>query len=130
MFKFEKISFGLRNVPATFQHLMETVLTILVRKICYVYLDDILIVGRTLEEHLENIARVLDRLQEEGLKLKPSKWHFLLKQIQYLGHTVSDQGILLDVNKVKVVQNFSIPTDLKSMRSFLGLASYYRRFVP
>ena len=58
---------------------METVLAGLVRKICYVYLDDILIVGRTLEEHLENIARVLDGLQEAGLKLKTSKCHFLLK---------------------------------------------------
>ena len=130
LFEFEKMPFGLCNAPATFQRLMETVLAGLVRKICYVYLDDILIVGRTLEEHLENIARVLDRFQEAGLKLKPSKCHFLLKQIQYLGHTISDQGILPDANKVKAVQNFPIPTDLKSLRSFLGLASYYRRFVP
>ena len=64
------------------------------------------------------------------MKLKPSKCDFLLNQIQYMGHTISDQGTLPDVNKVKAVQNFSIPTDLKSLWSFLGLASYYRRFAP
>ena len=67
--------FGLCNAPATFQRLMEIVLAGLVRKFCYVYVDDILVVGRTLEEHLENIAGVLDRLQEAELKLKLSKCH-------------------------------------------------------
>ena len=109
---------------------MDTVLAGLVRKICFVYLDDILIIGKTFEDHLENVARVLDRLQEAGLKLKPSKCNFLLKQVQYLGHTISDRGISPDARKVKAVKNFPKPIDLKSLRSFLGLASYYRRFIP
>ena len=116
--------FGLTNAPVTFQCLMETVLAGLLRKICSVYLDDILIIGRTLEE---NVARVLDRLQEAGLNLKPSKSNFLLKQVQYLGHTISDRGISPDARKVEAVKK---PIDLKSLRSFLGLASYYRRFIP
>ena len=130
LFEFEKMPFGLSNAPATFQRLMETVLAGLVRNICYVYLDDILIIGKTFEEHLKNIARVLDRLQEAGLKLKPSKCHFLLRQVQYLGHTISDQGISPDASKIEAVKSFPEPTDLKSLRSFLGLASYYRRFIP
>ena len=76
LFEFDKMPFGLTNVPATFQRLMETVLAGLIRKICFVYLDDILIIGKTFEDHLENVARVLDRLQEAGLKLKPSKCNF------------------------------------------------------
>ena len=122
--------FGLTNASATFQRLMETVLAGLVRKICFVYLDDILIIGKTFEDHLENVARVLDRLQEAGLKLKPSKCNFLLKQVQYLGHTISDRGISPDARKVEAVKNIPKPIDLKSLRSFLGLASYYRRFIP
>ena len=90
----------------------------------------ILIIGKTFEDHLENVARVLDRLQEAGLKLKPSKCNFLLKQVQYLGHTISDRGISPDARKVEAVKNFPKPIDLKSLRSFLGLASYYRRFIP
>ena len=101
----------------------------LVRNICNVYLD-ILIIGKTFEEHLENIARVLDQLHQAGLKLKPSKCHFLLRQVWYLGHTISDQGVSPDAIKIEAVKNFPKPTDLKSLRSFLGLASYYRRFIP
>ena len=70
LFEFDKMPFWLTNAPATFQRLMETVLAGLVRKICFVYLDDILIIGKIFEDHLENVARVLDRLQEAGLKLK------------------------------------------------------------
>ena len=97
LFEFDKMPFGLTNAPATFQHFMETVL---VRKICFVYLDDILIIGKTFEDHLEYVARVLDQLQEAGLK---SKCNFLLKQFQYLGHTISD---LTDAKKVEAVKNF------------------------
>lgn len=89
-----------------------------------------LIIRKNFEEHLENIARVLDRLHEAGLKLKPSKCHFLLRQVQYLGHTISDQGISPDATKIEAVKSFPKPTDLKALRSFLGLASYYRRFIP
>ena len=73
LFEFDKMPFGLTNVSATFQCMMETVLADLMRKICFVYLDDILIIGKTFENHMENVARVLDRLREAGLKLKPSK---------------------------------------------------------
>ena len=120
--------FGLTNALATFQRLMETVLVGLVRNICYVYLDDILIIEKTFEEHLENIARVLRK--STTLKLKPSKCHFLLRQVQYLGHTISDRGISPDATKLEAIKNFPKPTDLKSLRSFLGLASYYREFSP
>ena len=105
-FEFEKMSFGLTNVLATFQCLMETVLAGLVRNLCDVYLDYILIIGKTFEEHLENITRILDQLHQAGLKLKHSKCHFLLKQFQYLGHTISDRGISPDATKIEAVKSF------------------------
>ena len=108
LFEFDNMPFGFTNAPATFQRLMETVLAGLVRKICFVYLDNILIIGKIFEDHLENVARVLDRLQEAGLK---SKCNFLLKQFQYLGHTISDLGISPDAKKVVAVKNFPKPTD-------------------
>ena len=85
----------------------------------------ILIIGKTFEEHLENITRVLSQLHEAGLKLKPSKCHFLLRQVQYLGHTISDQGVSPDATTIEAVKNFPKPTDLKLLRRlFLDLASY------
>ena len=115
---------------ATFQRLMETVLTGLIRDKCIAYIDDILVMGETLEDHLQNLQLVLQRLREAGLKLRPSKCHFLQRSVEYLGHVVSERGISPDPWKVEAVRNFPMPTNLKSLRSFLGLASYYQRFIP
>ena len=114
----------LRNAPATFQCL---VLSGLTGTKCLVYIGDILVVGQTFQEHLENVQTVLDRLQGAGLQLKP---HFR-KEVEYLGYTVTSHGIKADPNKVEAVSNFPLPRDLKQLhvRYFLGLASYYRRFM-
>ena len=130
LYQFRKMPFGLVNAPATFQRLMEIVLSGLARSVCVVYLDDVLVVGRTMTEHNANLSRVMDRLRKAGLKLRPGKCRFALTEVEYLGHVVSEQGIRADPRKVKAVQQFPVPQDVKSLRSFLGLASYYRKFVP
>ena len=129
-YEFTVMPFGLCNAPATFQRLMETVLAGLARKRCIIYLDDILVVGRTFEEHLRNLCEVFERLRQFGLRLKPSKCHLAKRQVTYLGYNVSEGGISADSSKVDAVKRFPTPNDVSSLRSFLGLASYYRRFVP
>ena len=130
LFEFCKMPFGLVNAPATFQRLMEIVLAGLAREGCLVYLDDVLVVGKTLEEHNRNLAKVLDRIREAGLRLKPKKCHFAKTEVEYLGHVVSADGVRTDPKKLDAVHAFPTPTDVRTLRSFLGLASYYRRFIP
>ena len=130
LYEFTVMSFGLCYVPATFQRLMESVLAKIAREKCLVYLDDVLVMGSTLEEHLSNLREVLTRLAEAGLKLKPSKCKLVHKKVEYLGYVVSSSGIAADPKKIYAVENFPRSTDLKSLRSFLGLTSYYRRFIP
>ena len=130
LFEFNVMPFGLCNAPATFQRLMSSVLAGLIPESCLVYLDDIVVVGSTFEEHLVNLERVFQRLRESGLRLKPKKCHFSQGKVEYLGHIVSKEGIEVDVRKVTTVREYLQPLDLKALRSFLGLASYYRRFIP
>ena len=135
--EFNVMPFGLCNAPATFRRLMSSVLAGLIPESCPVYLDDIVVVGSTFEEHLVNLERVFQRLREAGLKLKPKKCHFAQGKVEYLGHigdvhiyTFSKEGIEVDARKVTAVREYPQPLDLKALRSFLGLASYYRRFIP
>ena len=130
LYEFLVMPFGLCNAPATFQRLMEQVLHGLIGKCCVVYLDDILVIGETFEKHMDNLKKVLERLQEADLHLKMKKCHFVQTSAEYLGYLVSSQGISVDPRKVEAILNFPVPVDLKSLKSFLGLASYYRRFVP
>ena len=92
-------------------------------------MDDVLVIGKCLEEHKANLVKVLNRLRQAGLKLKPKKCKFAQLEVEYLGHIVSSEGIRTDPKKLQAVHDFSIPTNVKSLRSFLGLASYYRRFI-
>ena len=129
-YEFTVMPFGLCNAPATFQRLMETVFSGLARDKCFIYLDDVLVVGQTFEEHLSNLREVFTRLKEAGLKLKPSNCHLAKPQVTYLGYVVFKQGITADPSKVTAVREFPIPKGVRDLRSFLGLASYYRRFIP
>ena len=130
LYEFNVMPFGLCNAPATFQRLMELVLTGLTQKSCMVYIDDILVFRKTFEEHLIHLRQVFDRLRRVGLRLKPKKCSFVRDRVEYLGHVVSENGVEVDPVKTRAVHNFPQPHDLKSLRSFLGLASYYRRYVP
>ncbi|GFU85611.1 retrovirus-related Pol polyprotein from transposon 297 [Trichonephila clavipes] len=121
--------FGLCNAPATFERLMETVLKGLTFEACLIYLDDVIIGGRTLEEHLQNIRKVLSKLRDANLKLNPSKCKFFQKEVNYLGHIISTEGVRTDPEKVSAVKNWKRPENLRELRSFLGLCTYYRKFV-
>ena len=122
--------FGLVNAPATFQRLMQVVLADLISEGCLVYIDDLMVIGKTWEEHHANLRKVMDRLRKAGLKLKPVKCKFAQIVVEYLGHIVSAKGIHADPKKLQAVKDFPRPEHVKALRSFLGLASYYRRFIP
>lgn len=131
LYDFCKMPFGLVNAPATFQRLMENVLAGLARDgCCLVYMDDVIVLGKTLEEHNANLEKVFARLRDAGLMLKPKKCQLAQLEVEYLGHIVSALGIQTDPRKLEAVQKFPRPADVKSVRSFVGLASYYRRFIP
>ena len=130
LYEFQKMSFGLVNAPATFQRLMEIVLSGLARDGCLVYMEDILVIDKTWSEHLDNLKKVLDRFRTAGLRLKPKKCKFPHPKVEYLGHVVSAVGVQTDPEKLKAVRDFPTPVNVKRLWSFLGLASYYRRFIP
>ena len=129
LYEFLVMPFGLCNAPSTFQRAMDTVLAGVKWKTCLVYIDDILVFGRTFDEHLERLGDVLSRIEKSGLKLKPSKCSFAQTEVYYLGHIISAKGINVDPEKVKAVKSLLPPTSKMVLRSFLGLASYYRRFI-
>lgn len=129
LFEFNRMPFGLCNSPSTFQRLMERIFGDQSFQSLLLYLDDIIIFSSSFEEHLQRLQLVLTRLQNNHLKLKLSKCHFFQTEVKYLGHVVSASGVATDPDKVKVVGEWKQPTTTKELRSFLGFASYYRRFV-
>ncbi|GBM00613.1 Retrovirus-related Pol polyprotein from transposon 297 [Araneus ventricosus] len=129
LWQFKVMPFGLCNGPATFETFLETLLRGLTSEGCLVYIDDIIIVGRTFEEHLNNIRKVFQRLQKADLKLSPKKYRFFRKEVSYLGHIMSVDGVKTDPEKTKAVFNWPRPETVHDLRSFLGLCTYYSRFV-
>lgn len=127
--EFLRMPFGLRNAPSTFQRTMDNILRGLVNKICLVYLDDIIIFGSSLQDHLNNVKQVFDRLKQFNLKLQLDKCEFLSKEVTYLGHIVTPEGIKPNPNKIEVIKTFPIPRTTKQIKSFLGLLGYYRKFI-
>ena len=129
LFEFQIMPFGLCNAPGTFQRLMEFVLAGLQWQTCLVYLDDVVVYGRDFSEHLERLREVFKRLRQAGLKLKPSKCFLLRPRVPYLGHVISAEGVSTDPAKIEAVKQWPVPSRVTDVRSFLGLASYYRRFI-
>ena len=129
-FQFRVLPFGLANSPSCFSRLMGLVMAGLNFAICLVYLDDIIVFASDLGTHLERLTQVLERLSSANLKLKPSKCHLLQRRVLFLGHVVSGEGISTDPSKIEAVKTWPTPTRLKDVRAFLGLCSYYRKFVP
>ena len=130
LWQFKVMPFGLCNAPATFERLMEKVLAGLPLTVCLIYLDDILIPGRTFEGHIHNLRTVLLRLREAKLKLSPKKCVLLQRQVKFLGHIVSEAGVATDPEKLQAVKDWPRPSNITEVRRFLGLCSIYRRFVP
>ncbi|CAG4983670.1 unnamed protein product [Parnassius apollo] len=129
-FQFNRMPFGLKNAPSTFQKLMNACLSGLQGSRCFVYLDDIVIYSFDLSSHIDNLNAVFKRLRNYNLKLQPEKCEFLRKEVIYLGHIIGEHGVKPNPEKVRAVTEFPVPKSPKDIKSFLGLVSYYRRFIP
>lgn len=129
-YEFLRMPFGLRNAPSTFQRLMNNILNDLIPHTCLVYLDDILVYSTSLQEHLNKLKLVFDRLKTHNFKIQLDKSEFLKKEVIYLGHKLSEKGVQPNDEKIKVIKSFPIPKTQKEIKSFLGLVGYYRKFIP
>ena len=121
--------FGLSTAPASFERLMELVLRGHQWERCLIFLDDVIVHGKTFDDTLQNLDLILTRFRSANLKLKPSKCHLFKKSVTFLGHVVSKDGIKTDPEKIKAVSDWPVPSMVKEVRSFLGFANYYRRFI-
>jgi transposase InsO family protein len=128
-YEFLVLPFGLTNAPATFMHLMQSIFQPHLDQFVIVFLDDILIYSKSLEDHRKHVRKVLQLLRENQLYAKKSKCEFFQQSISFLGHVVSGKGISMEEDKVKAIKEWPVPTTVTAIRSFLGLAGYYRRFV-
>ena len=121
--------FGLTNTPAAFMALMNRVFQPYLDRFVIVFIDDILVYSRSAEEHADHLRTVLRTLQEQQLYAKFSKCEFWLDHVAFLGHVISARSIEVDPKKIEAVTMWENPKDVNEVRSFLGLAGYYRRFV-
>ena len=129
IFGFKVLPFGLCNAPSTFQRLVDLTLAGLTWEVCLAYLDDLVVFSRTFTEHLDRLQLVFDRLEEANLKLKPSKCSLFQERVKFFGSIVSANGVEPDPEKVQAVANWPRPQNLTEVRSFVALASYYRRHI-
>lgn len=128
-FQFKVLSMGLANAPASFQAAMNNIFSEYLHDFVVVYLDDILIFSRNEEDHFKHLTMVLDKLREHNLYANPKKCEFLTPELEFLGHIVGKDGIKVDPKKTDSVQRWPTPTTTQELRSFLGLANYFRRFI-
>jgi hypothetical protein len=129
LYEYLVIPFGLTNAPASFQRWMNEILSDYLDVFCIAYLDDILIYSDNLEQHRQHVKMILKRVEEVGLTLKPSKCEFHTNKTEYLGYIISATGIEMDPEKVRAVAEWTEPTNVKGVQSFLGFANFYSRFI-
>ena len=129
-YEFTRMPFGLKNAPSVFQRFVNKIFADMVRtdKIV-IYLDDIMIATKNIEEHFEILKEIFDRLVENNLELRLDKCEFLQTKVNYLGYTINGEGIKADEKGIEAIKNFPVPEKLHSVQSFIGLCSYFRRFV-
>ncbi|CAH2220926.1 jg25639 [Pararge aegeria aegeria] len=128
-FEFNRMPFGLANAPAVFQRTINLVLGNLRYNVALAYMDDVLIPSRSFEEGLERLELVLKKFREAGLTLKPQKCYFFENNVDYLGFEISSEGVRPGIKKIESVKNFPKPKDVHNVRQFVGLASFFRRFI-
>ena len=127
-YQYKRMSFGLCNAPAIFSELMAKVLKGSMNSISY--LDDILVFSKSFSQHLTALQDVFNRLRNANLKLKISKCEFLQKELPYLGHIITQQGLIPSPEKVSAIADMPTPKTVRDVRGFIGMCSYYRRYVP
>jgi hypothetical protein len=130
LYEYLVMSFGLTNAPVYFMYLMNTVFMLELDKFVVVFIDNILVYSENEKDHEENLRIVLTRLRDHKLYDKFSKCEFWLKKVPFLGHILSENRVSVDPSKVQEVMDWKTPITVLEVRSFLGLAGYYRRFIP
>ena len=128
LFKYNRLPFGVSSAPAIFQRVMESLLQGIPNVV--VYIDDILIAGKTYHEHTVTLEKVLTRLQEAGLRLKKDKCYFTTSSVTYLGYSIDKDGIHPTTEKVRAIKDAPTPKNVTQLKAYLGLLSYYNRFLP
>lgn len=130
LYRFNVMAFGLTNAPATWQRLIDSILGADLQPSVLVYLDDIIVVSKDFQSHLDTLKEVFQRLRDDGLTINFEKSHFCKPQLKYLGYVVDQLGLRPDPEKVQAILNVQTPKNIREIRRFVGTASWYRRFVP
>ena len=126
-YEFNRLPFGLNISPNSFQRMMTISLSGLPPECAFLYIDDIIVMGCSINHHLKNL--VFEKLRQHGLKLNPSKCNFFGSDVTYLGHHISEEGIQPDKTKYSVIENYPVPTNSDEVRRFVAFCNYYRRFI-
>jgi transposase InsO family protein len=129
LFQFTRMPFGLHNAPATWQRFVDTVIGADLEPLVFVYLDDVIVATPDFHQHLDVLEKVLTRLTNAGLTMNREKCEFLKDELRYLGHIVDSRGVRTDPSKIECMLNYPRPTSVKELRRFVGLISWYRKFV-
>ena len=124
LYQWRVMPFGLCNAPSTFERLMERVLAGLQWKVALLYLDDVIVFSATVEQQMERLRLIFDRIRSAHLQLKPKKCHLFQEEVSFLGHRVSAQGVTTEEDKVQAVREWPVPQTVKAVRAFLGLTGY------
>lgn len=128
-FEYLRMPFGLKNAPATFQRVMDNILKGIQNELCLVYMDDIIIFSVSLQEQIQNLRKVFDRLRNANFKIQIDKSEFFRKEVNFLGHVITPSGIRHNPDKIKAIKQYPVPKTQKQLKGFLGLLGYYRKFI-
>lgn len=129
-YQMTRLPMGLKISPSSFSRLMTIAMSGLTYDKLFIYLDNLICFGRNLETHNKNLMDILTRLRKTNLKLNPSKCDFLRKEMQFLGHVISTEGIKPDPEKIKIVQNYPVPKNADETKRFVAFTNFYRKFIP
>lgn len=121
--------FRLKNAPSIFQKCLDDILREHISKQCYVYIDDVIIFGRTEEEYLKNLEEVVSTLEKANMKIQTDKYEFMKTEVEFLSYIITEHGIKTNTKKTDAVTKLKPPKTIKELRSFLGMTGYYRKFV-